>query len=107
MTQRSRVASGLVAGDLLSFRVRGMIDGGSRATFSHSAARTGLAGWGLFRLRETSRRFPRGLEDKRCLQSCRLGRAAHLQTVALGCALITPGVLLDQMGAGLRDLALE
>jgi hypothetical protein len=42
-----------------------------------------------------------------CLQSCRLGRAAHLQTVALGCALITPGVLLDQMGAGLRDLALE
>ena len=42
-----------------------------------------------------------------CLQSCRLGRAAHLQTVALGCALITPGVLLDQVGAGLRDLALE
>jgi hypothetical protein len=42
-----------------------------------------------------------------CLQSCRLGRAAHLQTVALGCELITPGVLLDQVGAGLRDLALE
>jgi len=41
------------------------------------------------------------------LQSCRPGGAAHLQTVALGCALITPGVLLDQVGAGLRGLALE